>query len=826
MLWRKISVLSAFCIIAVGAAGAAVQAPDDLRERIRQAEYEFTSHGGSYFAPNRAQGFRSRLDVRGLEMTDRLKGEAAWRLHMGLSGWGREGAVQPAAAATIRAEGTRVTLARPAIEEWFLSSSRGLEHGFRIQAPPGDGDPARPLVLDLAVEGSLRAVKEGDGIMFRSEDGSTPVRYGQLRVEDSSGKVVSSSLEAGGGGIRIRIQDEGTAYPLFVDPLITNPVATIDGEHPNDDFGFSVANAGDVDGDGYDDLLVGAPGYSAGGHPDGGRAYVFFGSPGGLVLDLQDTWIADGDHDDSLFGYSVAGVGDINGDAIDDLLIGAPHHDEGGAPNNEGYAFVWYGPLVHGARVTALTAPWRAHSNKPDSDFGYAVASRCDVNNDGLGDILVGSPLYQESGQSNEGWIFLWLGRDGENPADDPGNPSNAWWTAESNQSGAKMGWSVACAGDVDADGHDDVIAGAPYYDGTQPNRANQGRAFVWLGDSGGVNGEVQGTAGNAAWILKATPKNSHHAWSVASAGDVDGNGADDILTGAPDFGSGGAIFLWKGFPGSGLGPNQVLDTDDASWSHPSPVNNSRLGYGVASVADVQGYPSPTLLADAPDYSNGGAVLVWHLCPTGTFVPSANPQQSLYSSDPESVAGGGDFNGDGFHDIVAGLPHYNPGGSVDTGRALVYGGAEDIPAVSVAYPNGGELLDIGNTYTIQWSVDNLCHTVATVDILYSETGLSGPFTTLFTGVPNTGLKTWTVLVSPTYQGAIKVVASGSAGSMTMDVSDAVFTVESGHCLCPTSYCNDVNYRCTFNGNCTGCCHYTCDYDESCTAPEQAPPGAC
>jgi hypothetical protein len=162
----------------------------------------------------------------------------------------------------------------------------------------------------------------------------------------------------------------------------------------------------------------------------------------------------------------VASAGDVNADGYSDVIVGAYGYDNG--QSNEGGAFVYLGS----ASGLSASARWTGESDQADADFGYRVASAGDVNGDGYSDVIVGADSY-DNGQSQEGRAFVYLGSAS-------GLLPTAAWTAESDQAGAFFGCSVASAGDVNADGYSDVIAGACWFNHDQNG---EGRTFVYYGN-------------------------------------------------------------------------------------------------------------------------------------------------------------------------------------------------------------------------------------------------------------------------------------------------------------------------------------------------------
>ncbi len=227
--------------------------------------------------------------------------------------------------------------------------------------------------------------------------------------------------------------------------------------------GSAVASAGDVNADGFDDLIVGAIYYEKGPQFDEGGAFVFLGSVTGLA-DLP-VWSADPNQNSAFFGSSVSSAGDVNGDGFGDVIVGARLYDA----NNfdEGTARVYLGSA---SGLDPLPA-WSVEGPETADQLGEAVSSAGDWNGDGYGDVVVSAPLHTND-ETDEGIVQIYLGSV-TGPAPTPAS------LAESNQIYPNFGFSVASAGDVNGDGLGDVIVGAPYFDDGQPD---EGRAFVYHG--------------------------------------------------------------------------------------------------------------------------------------------------------------------------------------------------------------------------------------------------------------------------------------------------------------------------------------------------------
>ena len=317
-----------------------------------------------------------------------------------------------------------------------------------------------------------------------------------------------------------------------------------DGDQTGARFGCSAASAGDVNGDGYADVVVGAEEYDAG-QENEGRAFVYYGSSLGPSQDAN--WVEENHHAFGLFGCSVASAGDVNRDGFSDLLVGESGYD--GGETGEGRAYVY-----HGSSVGLSTAPgWTEERNQTFEHFGGSVASAGDVNGDGFSDVIVGAAFFDGSHQ-DEGRAWVFHGSAG-------GLSASAAWFSDVDQDGAYMGSSVASAGDVNGDGYSDVIVGGPGYDG---GNNLEGKAWIYMGSPTGVQSAI-------AWTAEGNQDLAEYGSCVAQAGDVNGDGYADVVVGAHRYDLGqsdeGRTFLYYGNGGDGLdrAPQQRRTPNDVS---------------------------------------------------------------------------------------------------------------------------------------------------------------------------------------------------------------------------------------------------------------------
>jgi MYXO-CTERM domain-containing protein len=642
---------------------AASQAPaDDWQQRvvsrISDSEYRIRKSVDGWEASNRAQGLRARWSKAGVSVQPRM--HEGPPVGLTLVSWGRKALESLAAApfeeggprsdGALDVDGTpleRISANRGPVTEWWENRTEGLEQGFTVErspSAPGEG----PLRLVLKVEGARAENDETDAVSLEAAGGQR-LRYAQVKAWDAALRPLRAWVEARGEALALVVDDTSARYPVQVDPLLTSATWTAESDQVSAQFGWSVASAGDVNGDGYGDVIVGARLFDNG-QTDEGRALVYFGSASGLSTGAA--WTAESDQAGAQFGWSVASAGDVNGDGYGDVIVGARLFNNG--QTEEGRAFVYFGS----ASGLSTAAAWTAESNQVSAQFGNSVGSAGDVNGDGFGDVIVGAYQF-DNGQADEGRAFVYFGSAS-------GLSTAAAWTAESNQVSAQFGWSIASAGDVNGDGYGDVIVGAYLFDNGQ---TDEGRAFVYFGSASGLF-----TA--PAWTAESDQAVAYFGVSLASAGDVNGDGYGDIIVGASGFDNGeteeGRAFVYLG-SASGL-------ATAAGWTAEPDQGDALFGYSVASAGDVNGDGYGDIIAAAYLFDNGqtneGRAFVYFGTASGLSAPAAWTAESDQANGEFgiSVASAGDVNGDGAGDVIVGAKLFD-NGQTDEGRAFVYFGS-------------------------------------------------------------------------------------------------------------------------------------------------------
>ena len=435
---------------------------------------------------------------------------------------------------------------------------------------------------------------------------------------------------------------------------LTAPIVA-EGPSSGDGMGTDVAGAGDVDGDGYADVIVGARGANC--------AYIYLGEPSGLAASAAWT-VCEGAGGT---GSKVRSAGDVNGDGYADVIGAAEEWTE--SFSNEGKVWLYLGS----ESGPSTTAAWEETGGQTGALY-YQTDAAGDVNGDGFADLIVGAHLFDDA-FTDEGAAFLYYGS-GSMLGDAAG------WTAEPDQAEAHLGHSVSAAGDVNGDGYDDAIVGAPDFDGGEQN---EGAAFVYLGSAAGLQG-------TEAWTAESDQADAAFGTSVASAGDVNGDGYGDVVVGAPDYNGGeageGGAFLYLGSP-SGLEGAEA-------WTAESDQANASFGTSVASAGDVNADGFGDVIVGAPHYSNnesseGGAFLylgsATGLLDTAVWAAESDQADSYFGT---SVASAGDLNGDGYGDVVVGTPYFD-GGHTNEGKVDVFFGGPSGLGVAADWTRDSDL---------------------------------------------------------------------------------------------------------------------------------------
>ncbi|MCP4306824.1 MAG: hypothetical protein GY788_18500 [bacterium] len=606
------------------------------------------------------------------------------------------------------------------IDDLIIGASKNDAGGHSAGAAYVVFGSLTPTAVDLADvasgSGGFKVTGEAEG----DYAGISVSSAGDINGDGIDDLLIGAFGNDGGG------DGAGAAYVVFgsltlPDLINLDDVALGDGgfkimgEAAYDEAGFSVSSAGDINGDGIDDLVVGA---KSNDH-EAGAAYVVFGSLTPTAVDLADVasgsggFKVTGEAERDYAGISVSSAGDINGDGIDDLLIGAFGNDGGG--EGAGAAYVVFGSLtlpdlINLDDVALGDGGFKIMGEAAYDEAGFSVSSAGDVNGDGFDDLVVGAG-YNDEGGEDAGAAYVIYGGVNQAAYPERGPGVNIADVIVANRAvkiggaaeGDAAGNSVSSAGDVNNDGHDDVIIGVVGDDGGG-NFA--GAAYVVLGTSTPVDLTL-GTLGSGGF--KITGETGDEAGgSVSGAGDVNGDGIDDLIVGADGSNNyTGAAYVVFGSSAANPADVNLGALGSGGFKITGEAEDDYAGISVSVAGDINGDDIDDLVVGASKNDAGGD------CSGAAYVvfgsSAANPPDvdlgdlgnggfkitGEAASDQAgfSVSSAGDVNGDGTDDLVIGAG-YNGGGGDDVGAAYVVFGSSavnptDIDLDDVAAGTGG-----------------------------------------------------------------------------------------------------------------------------------------
>lgn len=440
-------------------------------------------------------------------------------------------------------------------------------------------------------------------------------------------------------GAHITNSSTGRAYIFLGGPVVkTTPDIVLNGEAASNSFGLCVAGAGDVNGDGYGDVIVGASGYSS----NTGRAYIYFG---GYNMDNIADVVLTGPGIVS-FGYAVSSAGDVNGDGFSDVLVSGHTYS-----SNRGRAYLFYGGVMMDNTVDKTF-----EGLATGGFFAFSLTGAGDVNGDGYSDILIGAYAMT----SFTGTSYLYFGGTSMDTIGD------VTFTGEASNS--SFGQMTASVGDVNGDGYSDILIGAPLYS------SSRGRAYLYYGGPAVDN--------MADAIFTGESSTNSFGRGLCGAGDVNGDGFADIVIGAQSYASSkGKAYLY-------LGGNSADNIADAVVN--GEATSNFFGFSVAGGGDINGDGYKDFMVGAYGVNtNKGRVYVYKNSHTGTDIADVRMLGSNQSQFGESATTAGDLNADGYDDYIIGAPAY--GGNA-TGRAYVFFGSSNPDTIPDITVNGQEIL--------------------------------------------------------------------------------------------------------------------------------------
>ncbi|MGF1935799.1 MAG: beta strand repeat-containing protein [Nostoc sp. ChiQUE02] len=477
----------------------------------------------------------------------------------------------------------------------------------------------------------------------------------------------------------------------------------INGINAVDFSGFSVSSAGDINGDGIDDLIIGA--FRADPNGDSsGQSYVVFGSKGGFSAQLNlstlngtSGFAINGINANDQSGRSVSSAGDINGDGIDDLIIGAFRADPNGDSSGQSYVvFGSKGGFSAQLNLSTLngTSGFAINGINANDNSGFSVSSAGDINGDGIDDLIIGAPFADPNGKYS-GQSYVVFGSKGGFSAQFNLSTLNgtSGFAINGINPGDASGYSVSSAGDINGDGIDDLIIGAPFAD---PNSEISGQSYVVFGNKGDFSAQFNLSTlnGTSGFAINGINEGDFSGYSVSSAGDINGDGIDDLIIGANDADPNGensgqsyVVFGSKGGFSAQFNLSTLNGTNGFAINGINGMDYS--GISVSSAGDINGDGIDDLIigafaADPNSIPSGQAYVVFGskegfgasfdlstLNGTNGFaINSINPRDALGIS----VSSAGDINGDGIDDLIIGASNADPNGNYSGQSYVLFGG--------------------------------------------------------------------------------------------------------------------------------------------------------
>ncbi|MEH1864570.1 MAG: tandem-95 repeat protein, partial [Nostoc sp.] len=481
----------------------------------------------------------------------------------------------------------------------------------------------------------------------------------------------------------------------------------INGIAEGDNSGRSVSSAGDINGDGFDDLIIGATYADPNGQNSAGSSYVVFGSNSGFDAQLNlsslngsNGFVINGINAGDFSGGSVSSTGDINGDGFDDLIIGA----FGASPNGQfraGSSYVVFGSNSgFDAQLNLSTLNgsngFVINGINADDFSGFSVSSAGDINGDGFDDLIIGAIYASPNGQNRSGSSYVVFGSNSGFDAQfnlSSLNGSNGFVINGIDQND-RSGGSVSSAGDINGDGFDDLIIGATYADPNGQNSA--GSSYVVFGSNSGFDAQLNLSTlnGSNGFVINGINAGDYSGGSVSSTGDINGDGFDDLIIGATYADPNGQNSAGSSYVvfGRSSSFDAQLNLSTLNGSNGFVINGinagDNSGFSVSSAGDINGDGFDDLIIGA-----GGAGSSYVVFGRSSSFGDQFNLSSLDGSDGfvinginagdnsgRSVSSAGDINGDGFDDLIIGAGGADPNGQNSAGSSyVVFGFASPTP---------------------------------------------------------------------------------------------------------------------------------------------------
>lgn len=636
----------------------------DVQHRIEAEEYYFSWDEGrkAYQCPNRNNNFRTLVRQNGIEIISRFDNVKTenWTFKLIPLGESNSSIIDNRLSTQkqTRFESGKAIIQYLQFETSYINNMDGLEFIYTLIEPTSERGIKH---FETEVQSDLQyKINAAGDFTFYLESGEAvlpKLRISKLMVIDADGKELTATMTIIESRSKILLSieydDTDATYPIVIDPLISTPTWVYTEELAGK-LGFSAQIVPDINGDGFDDIIGGAPNYD-GGHSDEGRALLFLGDAFGASL--APIWSVESNQAFANMGRCVSYAGDVNGDGFGDVVVGAPRYDSGST--DEGRAYLYYGN-VSGLNTTAS---WTYEPNQTSTYLGNFISDAGDVNNDGFDDLAIGMGLY--NGVSTDcGRVVVFYGSIS-------GLPPAYSWAYNGTHYLQYLGNAIDGNFDANNDGYDDLIVAG--YNTDNPEN-NEGRLFLFYGSAIGLSL-------TPVWTDDSNVSNRALGKYVVALGDVNGDGFGDFAASSenminPETGTAtGAVLIYYGT--STIPADMPLDTLYGDYA------DDKFGYVLGGGGDFNNDGFRDMLVASSNYNGDaeGKVYLYRGGPLGidhettwTFADYYNEELFYYYEHNLSL--GGDVNNDGFDDILLGITSNFYG----KGSLKLFFGGEIIPA--------------------------------------------------------------------------------------------------------------------------------------------------